>query len=249
MVRSWSDNYRTKPKEYQLGPVKTFIFLIEALIYLGYSYKMKTQDRILSGSLELFNIEGEDNVAALDVANALEISPGNLYYHFKGKDALIHALFDRFEEEMSLILLGADGRLETLEEHWVFLYIILEEIYDFRFFYRSLGNLTHRYPDLGKRLDVLNKRLRQTIHRSLVAFGGAELVGKSPLVRRVLLDQLISTLTFWLEEDAIHHRDTPAADLIHKTVLRALLTVAPHLKGDQQVIHQDILNRYKILTE
>ncbi|MEO1027968.1 MAG: TetR/AcrR family transcriptional regulator, partial [Pseudomonadota bacterium] len=82
---------------------------------------MKTRDRILSVSLTLFNEEGEADQTALDIANALEISPGNLYYHFRGKDAIIHALFDRFEEEMMIILNGAKTKLETLEDYWVFL--------------------------------------------------------------------------------------------------------------------------------
>lgn len=209
---------------------------------------MKTRDRILSATLDLLNEEGEDNIAALDVANALEISPGNLYYHFKGKDALIHALFDNFEEELNLILQGANDRLTTLEEHWVFLYILLEEIYDFRFFYRSLGILTHRYPDLGKRLDRLNEQLRKTIDRSLLGFGRADLL-TDPIIKSVLLDQLISTLTFWLEEDVIHHRETPPAKLIHKTVLRTLLSVAPYLEGDQSELHKQILERYEHLTD
>mgnify|MGYP006189992069 CR=1 FL=1 len=50
---------------------------------------MKTRDRILEVSLLLFNEEGESGLSSVDIANALEISPGNLYYHFKGKDAII----------------------------------------------------------------------------------------------------------------------------------------------------------------
>ena len=205
---------------------------------------MKTRDRILLASLDLFNSEGEENVTALDVANALDISPGNLYYHFKGKDALIAALFDNFEEEMGLIFQGAEDRLNSLEDHWLFLYIMLEEIYDFRFFYRSLGLLADRYPQLAKRFRRLNSQLRKTLDTSLNAFGGPDTFIADPRVRSVMLDQLTSTLTFWLEEDAINGRNTPPAELIHKTVLRTLLTVAPYLRGDQRAAHDDILSRY-----
>ena len=207
-------------------------------------YLMKTRDRILAASLELFNTEGEGNVTALDVANALEISPGNLYYHFKGKDALIAALFDNFEEELDLILQGADGRLKTLEDHWVFLYIILEEIYDFRFFYRNLGILTGRYPDLADRLRVLNTHMRRQLDLSIRNFGQIQELEDLPRVKTVLLDQLVSTLTFWLEEDALQGRDTPAAELIHQTVLRLLMSVAPYLRGDQRAAHQSMLAQY-----
>ena len=65
---------------------------------------MKTKDRILQYSLQLFNEEGEQNVTPVDIANVLEISPGNLYYHFKGKDPIIHQLFLDFEEEFRMVL-------------------------------------------------------------------------------------------------------------------------------------------------
>lgn len=205
---------------------------------------MKTRDRILAASLDLFNSEGESNVSALDVANALEISPGNLYYHFKGKDALIAALFEDFEEEMVTILQGSHGRLTTLEEHWVFLYILLEEIYDFRFFYRNLGVLTGRYPSLSLRLQALHVRLRDTLGASLEAFGQSEAFADLSRVKSVILDQLVSTLTFWLEEDAIQGHQTPPAELIHTTVLRTLLLVAPYLDGDQHALHAQMLSHY-----
>ncbi len=205
---------------------------------------MKTRDRILHASLELFNAEGEANVTALDVANVLEISPGNLYYHFKGKDALIQALFENFEAEMDIILRGADGTLNALEDHWVFLYILLEEIYDLRFFYRSLGLMTARYSSLGARLNRLSDRIRKTIDRSLDDFGQDDLFAEHPLLKSVLLDQLVSILSFWLEEDVVRREETPAADLIHKTVLRTLLVVAPYLKLDQRDVYSNILAHY-----
>lgn len=211
---------------------------------------MKTRDRILSAALDLFNEEGEAEITALDIANALEISPGHLYYHFKGKDALIQALFDNFEEEMRIILQGARGRLTTLEEHWVFLYILLEEIYDFRFYYRSLSHMAARYPDLNTRLTYLNSSLRDIVDASLDEFGDEELLSTKSRLKAVLVDQLLATLTFWLEEDAVggSNSERTPSELIHDTVLRALLLIAPYLRGDRDAINADILARYDHLA-
>ena len=61
--------------------------------------KVKTRDRILQTALALFNEEGEENVSTVDIAAVMGISPGNLYYHFKGKEAIIAGLFEGFEEK------------------------------------------------------------------------------------------------------------------------------------------------------
>jgi AcrR family transcriptional regulator len=44
--------------------------------------------------------KGEPNVSTMEVANEMGISPGNLYYHFHGKEPLILGLFERFQNEL-----------------------------------------------------------------------------------------------------------------------------------------------------
>ena len=61
---------------------------------------MSTKERILDASLALFNELGERKVTTNHIASHLQISPGNLYYHFKNKQAIIFALFERYEERV-----------------------------------------------------------------------------------------------------------------------------------------------------
>jgi AcrR family transcriptional regulator len=193
---------------------------------------MKTRDRILRTALTLFNEEGEADQTAVDLANVLEISPGNLYYHFKGKDAIIHVLFENFETEMRMILGGADGAVSTLEDQWVFIYILLEETYDFRFFYRDLGVLLDRYPDLAVRFRRLLKEKRRAVEGLLEHLTSRELIHIDPVLSGLLTDQILATLTFWLSLDQIEGGDLPPAHLIHRTVFQTMATIVPYMGHD-----------------
>ena len=87
---------------------------------------MKTAERILVVATELFNERGERNVTASDIALELDISPGNLYYHYKGKDGILSALFSRCYRELAGMLAAPileEAFLEDsnpLERSWLF---------------------------------------------------------------------------------------------------------------------------------
>lgn len=190
---------------------------------------MKTRDRILSLSLALFNAEGEAEQSAVDISNMLEISPGNLYYHFKGKDAIIGALFENFEEEMRIILKGSDDPIDSIEDAWVYLYIILEEIFDFRFFYRDLGVLLARYPHLAVRFRVLLAAKKASVERVLSDLHSAELLSIDPRLAGVLRDQILRNLTYWLTDDVVTGEHLNSAELIHKTVFQIMCLIVPYM--------------------
>lgn len=190
---------------------------------------MKTRDRILHISRTLFNEEGEADQSAVDIANVLGISPGNLYYHFKGKDAIIHALFDEFEEEMMMILRGSRGAITSIQDSWVYTYIIFEEIYDFRFFYRNLGALLARYPDLARRFGGLLGEKRTSIRSLLEDLRSADLISFAPAMSNMLEEQMLMTATCWLSMDQIEGNKLSSKHLIHKTVYQMMTLIVPYM--------------------
>ena len=66
--------------------------------------KRRTPERILETALRLFNEFGEPNVTTTVIADEMNISPGNLYYHYRNKDEIVNALFARYEREISELL-------------------------------------------------------------------------------------------------------------------------------------------------
>jgi len=190
---------------------------------------MKTRDRILDVSLRLFNEEGEVGQSAVDIANALDMSPGNLYYHFKGKEPIVEALFDRFEEEIRLIVNGVDSNVASIEDNWVFTYILLEEIYDFRFFYRNLGDLLARYPALASRFRRILGLKREALVTQMRNAEARGIVHVDARLQAPLIDQMLSTLTFWLNLDMIEGIQRTGPQLIHDTVLQMMLLIVPYM--------------------
>lgn len=111
---------------------------------------MKTAERILLTSLEMFNEQGEANVTCVDIALELDISPGNLYYHFKGKEVIVAALFDMYRERMDKILLSPGKDALTVEDFFFYLLLILESSHIFRFLYRNPNDLAEKYTTVAK---------------------------------------------------------------------------------------------------
>jgi AcrR family transcriptional regulator len=100
----------------------------------------RTAERILEVTLQMFNRFGEPNVSTTAISAELNISPGNLYYHYPAKDELINALVDRYERALAE-LLGAAEQVRNVEDAWLFVHMLFELIWNYRFLYRDLNDL------------------------------------------------------------------------------------------------------------
>lgn len=58
-------------------------------------YPERTVEKILEVSLSLFNEKGYEKTTIQDIVNALGMSKGAIYHHFKSKDEIIEALSER----------------------------------------------------------------------------------------------------------------------------------------------------------
>ena len=206
---------------------------------------MKTRDRILTTSLLLFNEEGEPNVTTVDISNEMEISPGNLYYHFKGKEAIIEELFATFESELSDILSAPLNKALSVEDSWFYLYVVFEEIYNFRFFYQNLTNLLYRYDSINRRFKRLIELKSRTVHALLqeVIQHGILHIDSDELQQ--LGDSITLTLTYWLTFSDLRGQSLPPPVTIHQGVFQVVHLLAPYLTEDYAHIYRECKALYE----
>jgi AcrR family transcriptional regulator len=172
---------------------------------------LKTRDRILTASLALFNEEGASGLSAVDIAAALGISPGHLYYHFKGKAEIVSTLFTAYEAELALVLDGAVAELARPEAGLAAmetqLSILLEETHDMRFLFRETGALVAAFPELAPRFRRAMSAQYGAVSDMLTALAKRKTIkAKAPLIdalaRQVVLGLSFKLFQLELEGDA-----------------------------------------------
>ncbi len=197
----------------------------------------KTRDRILSISLEMFNAQGEPNVTTNHIADELEISPGNLYYHFRNKDDIVEHLFTGFESRMDKALMAPDTRLPNLEDLWLQMHLVFECIWDFRFVYRDLVDLLSRNRKLKMHFSRILKRGQEGIGEVCRGLVDAKVMTASPAEIDAVSQHILLTATFWLNFQQIRpaltanasKAETQQADLGRGAYL-VMMLLAPYLR-------------------
>ncbi len=216
---------------------------------------MKTRDRILHTSLALFNEEGEASTTTIDIANELDISPGNLYYHFKGKDQIIAELFQQYEHAMHHTLTAPIERPLSsdrggTEENWYYLYVVMEEMYQYRFLYHNLENLLQRYPEIKRGFKRLMQLKRAALYSICQTLLQQDIIDARDQQLLGLVDNMTLNLTFWFSYEALLHDNRPTQITIHQGVLQLLTMVAPYLGDDQLSFYRDCESIYiNMITE
>lgn len=74
-------------------------------------YPQRTVEKILEVSLALFNEKGYEKTTIQDIVNALGMSKGAIYHHFKSKDEIIEALSEHCyhgDAQMELLFNASD---------------------------------------------------------------------------------------------------------------------------------------------
>jgi AcrR family transcriptional regulator len=208
----------------------------------------RTAERILEVTLELFNRFGEPNVSTTLISAEMNISPGNLYYHYPAKDELINSLFDRYEKALNE-LLGAADNVRHIEDAWLFFHMLFELIWQYRFLYRDLNDLLSKNRRLETHFQFVLKH-KSTAVRSLLdgLSRGSSMRIDSREVEPVAIAMVV-VLTYWLSYEYVRDprkalEPESAGAALLRGAYHVLSLLTPYLESAQRDHLQTLVGSY-----
>ena len=191
-----------------------------------------TKDRILDAALALFNERGTDNVTTNHIAEALGMSPGNLYYHYRNKAEIVRALFARIQAEWATNYAVPPATMPSIPMMEAMLAGNFAIQARYRFFFRDLTVLLNADPELAA---LYRANREQGLGNTKFLMNLFASVGVITPMSDEELDDLAQLLwlvgDFWLVFKDTGGADFSAADMDQGVrMFRRLIT--PHLKGN-----------------
>ena len=204
--------------------------------------KVKTRDRILNTSLSLFNSLGEPNVTTLLISDELDISPGNLYYHFRSKGDIVEELFIAFEAEMQDLLAVPEDVDISLDQQSFFLHLLFEAVARYRFLYQDLVNVLSRYERLQARFKRILKNKTRAFRSICESLRRQNMMQIEQEELDSLCEQLTLTACYWSAFDTLSHLDNRESVDPGRGVYQMMHLMVPYFAPDVQE-HAKLISR------
>ena len=208
-----------------------------------------TKQRILDAALALFNQLGTPNASTNHIALELEISPGNLYYHYPNKEQLIEQLFSNYEEALQPLIQQTFTEPLSIEDIWFFLHLNFELALEYRFIYQDSDYITSKCPSLTAKFQQLLTALYRTLVRLLTALSasGTLLVTSCNVIEDISLNMLL-ICTQWIHFkkhlSGISEANI-AGDHFNQGIYQVLSLLLPYLDQPHQEHLQKLREAYQ----
>ncbi|HCG7314360.1 TPA: TetR/AcrR family transcriptional regulator [Vibrio parahaemolyticus] len=189
---------------------------------------MKTRDKIVYAALELFNQHGERNITTNHIADHIEISPGNLYYHFRNKQEIVREIFALYSAELLERFTPIQGSQESLTMLKSYLDSIFTLMWKYRFFYANLPEILSRDEQLhGQYIDVQEK-LQANLIAIMQEFVSLKLLDVNEQQLKSLVCTLHLIACSWLAyQSAMASKTSITEQMVKQGMLQMLNVVKP----------------------
>ena len=204
---------------------------------------MKTRDRILQCSLEMFSQYGHVKVSTVEIANALEISPGNLYYHFNGKEQLLTELFYEYEAAINKLMSFYEEDVQAFEDYWAYLNVYVGLIQQYSFFYRDMKVIFDENKLLKRRFMRLVHNHHSFFLKMLTSLNERSEIKMTEAQQSSMADTICLIATNSLDTQ-LAEEDYDLKAITQRIVLRIIMLIEPYFSNEskEKYLHEVELN-------
>lgn len=210
---------------------------------------MKTKDKIIEASIELFNSQGERNVTTNHIASHLNISPGNLYYHFRNKEEIIRNIFSKYADHMQVSFEPVKPSQDATQILTNYLDAVFSALYHFNFLYDNLPVIMARDPELRTQYLQIHNKMMEKIHHVIVSLQVANVIDMDKDDIDELANIIKQQVTFWISYRKTSSEDAVVTDqLIYQGLMKVLLLFKPYVTDEFRPTYIEITDKYRALA-
>ena len=211
---------------------------------------MKTRDKIIQASIELFNEHGERTITTNHIAAHLGISPGNLYYHFRNKQDIIQCIFKQYEAHLETSFQPYVEHKIDAEMLVTYFDAMFYVLWKFRFFYANLSDilskddvLKEKYLNVQQMVQARASRIiEQLVHDKVIALPTEEIPQ--------LADTMKLVLSSWIGYKLAQSSDTSVSKAcLYEGVLRVIMLTKAYSTPESIAAFTQLENHYQTLME
>lgn len=190
---------------------------------------MKTRDRIIHAALALFNEHGERPITTNHIAAHIDISPGNLYYHFRNKQEIVREIFAWYSAELIERFSPWQGQYESLTLLKHYLDSIFNLMWKYRFFYANLPEILQRDPELHQSYIQVQDKLQVNLINIMQVFIDMQLLAIDEQEMKKLVTTLHLIASSWLAYQSAMSANAAITEcVIHQGMLQIISVMKPN---------------------
>lgn len=185
----------------------------------------------------MFNAQSEPQISTNHIADEAEISPGNLYYHYKNKAAIVEQLYKEHAALIEDALLRAAAQPAKLEGIWLMLHLLFEAVWQYRFFYRDLNHISNVNAKISSQYQRLLKRQVETCQQLLGELVSAKQMDASERELTVISHNIMMAASYWLNYQNILQPNLDQKSenkTLHRGVYQCISMLIPYLSSHQR---------------
>jgi AcrR family transcriptional regulator len=191
---------------------------------------MTTKERILDTALQLFNKQGVDPITTRHIAKEMNISHGNLCYHFPRKEDIIIKLYQNLVEELDAKIVSLQTGSLGLEMLMKVTVTTFRIQYKYKFILQNMVGIMRRIEPIGLHFKALYQH-RKGQFRMIIRYLIDQDILQEEMVKEQyekFIDQFYIVGDFWVSEAEILFEGTEEEKLTYYTQI-AFSLIIPYL--------------------